>query len=89
MPCLVPVGRAPLHAQHHQDAALGIHFDDDVRDGIRGPDIALRIQPQTVRVVEHAAAQRTQIHALRIEFHQRVFIAAEHQDIAVGAHRHR
>ena len=89
MPGLMPVGRTPLHTQHHLDAAFGIHFDDDVRNGIRGPDIALCIQPQPVRVVEHAATQRTQIHALRIEFHQRMFIAAEHQNVAIGTHRHR
>ncbi len=76
------------HAQHQHDASVGVHLVDHVGAHIGGPDIVLAVDAQAMRPVEQAFAQRAQVFAVRVEFHQRIGPAMQHEDVALGVDRH-
>ena len=88
MAILVHLARVPAHAQHQHDAPLRAELVDHVRGDVGRPDIVLRVDPQPMRPVEEAGAERADELAARVELHQRVWSAMQDEDVALGVDRH-
>ena len=76
------------HAEHEQDASLGAELVDDMGARVGGPDVILRVDPQPVRPVEQAVAQRAKEFPIGIELHERIGAAMQHENVALGVDGH-
>lgn len=83
----MPLLRRAFDTQHHENAPVGIHLHDDVRDIVGRPDVVFGIDAQTVRIGKDAVSQRTDVAAVAVEFHQHMLAAVEDEDMAFGIER--
>jgi hypothetical protein len=84
MPERMPLAGVALDAQHHFESPGRIELVDEVRGHVGGPDVVLRVDPQTVRPFEQPVAEPADEIAVRIEFHQRHRSAMDDEDVAPG-----
>ena len=73
-----------MAAEHHHDAAGGVHFDRDVGAVVDSPDVAVGVDANAVGVSEEVGPERAGEIAVFDEDENRRFEAGEDVDVAVG-----
>ena len=81
----------PRRSQRHLQLARPRPLPDRVISVVDRPHVALRIDPDPVRITHLSPSPRAHILALRVEHDHRIrdLAAMKHVDQAVGIHRHR
>ena len=77
--------RGVVRVDGQQHLAFRIHLAHRVAVDVGGPDVALRVDAHPVRPVVLALAPGADEGAVRLELHQRVRAAVEHQDAVPGS----